>query len=216
MHLKRSEMPKAWPIPRKGTTYIAGARHARTKSISLVFVIRDLLKLAKTRKEVKFMLLNGDVKVNNKVRKDEKFPIQAFDTVSLDKAKKVYRLLIVNNKFKLEEITTKDAETKVVKVVGKKIIQGKKIQMNLEDGRNFFYDKAFALGDSVVVNTKTDKVEKILPLKKGASIEVVSGKHAGEKGKLEDVKVLARTKVYKINLKNKEVELPLRTLLVIE
>lgn len=216
MHLKRSEMPKAWPIPRKGTTFIAGARHARTKSISLIFIIRDLLKLAKNKKEVKFLLANGDVKVNNKVRKDEKFPVQVFDTVSFEKSNKVYRLLISNKKFKLEETTAKSAETKVVKVTGKKIIQGKKIQMNLEDGRNFFYDKEFALGDSVVVNTKTDKIEKILPLKKGASIEVVSGKHSGEKGKLEDVKVLERTKMYLVKLKNKEVALPLKTLLVIE
>jgi small subunit ribosomal protein S4e len=209
-------MPKAWPIPRKGTTFIAGATHARTKSLSLIFIVRDILGLARNKKEVKFLLANGEVKVNNQIRKDEKFPVQVFDTVSFEKTGKVYRLLISKKKFKLEETTAKDAETKVVKVISKKVLSGKKSQMNLEDGRNFLYEKEFAIGDSVVVNTKTGKIEKILPLKSGASVEVVSGKHAGEKGKLVDSKVLERTKMYKIKLKNKEVELPLKTLLVIE
>ncbi len=216
MHQKRSEMPKAWPVPRKGTTFIARADHSKEGGMPLVFIIRDVLKLAKTKKEVRFLLLNGDVKVNNRVRKSEKFPLQVFDTVSFEKLKKNYKLVIKNKKFKLEEVSGKEADKKVVTVVGKKILANKKVQINLEDGTNYLYDKAFSIGDSVVVNTKKNEIETVLPLKKGANVEVVSGKHAGETGKLEEIIELERTKKYRIKLKNKEVELPLKTLLVIE
>ena len=216
MHLKRSEMPKAWPVPRKGTAYIARADHAKDISMPLVFIIRDVLKLANTKKEARILLLNGDVKVNNRVRKSEKFPLSVFDTVSFEKIGKSYKLVIKNKKFKLEEVSGKEADQKIVTVVGKKILLNKKIQINLEDGTNYLFGKEFALGDSAVVNTKKNEIEAILPLKKGAKVEIVSGKHAGETGKVEEVITLAREKKYKIKLKNKEVELPVKTLLVIE
>jgi small subunit ribosomal protein S4e len=216
MHLKRNEMPKTWPIPRKGTTFIAKADHAKTQGIPLIFILRDILKLATTKKEARFFLLSGDVKVNNRVRKSEKFPMQVFDTISIEKIGKSYKLNIHKKRFKLEEVSGKDADKKIITVIGKKILANKKIQMNLEDGTNYLYDKEFALGDSAVLNTKKNEIEAILPLKKGANVEIVSGKHAGERGKLEEVVTLARTRKYKIKLKNKEVELPLKTLLVVE
>ena len=74
----------------------------------------------------------------------------------------------------------------------------------------------FSVGDSVLLNTKLNKVEKILPLKKGAKIEVVKGKHAGEKGELVDFVTLSRGKDYVIKLKNGKVSLPYKTILVIE
>lgn len=208
-------MPKEWPVPRKGTTYIAHASHAANSSIPLVFILRDILKIAKSKKEARYFVLNGDVKVNNKVRRDVKFPVQVFDVVNLEKAKKNYRLEIVNKKFALAEVKGKDAETKIVKVSGKTQLPGKKIQMNLEDGQNFIYAKAFNLGDSVVLDTKKDSVEKVLPLKKGAKVEVISGKHAGEKGELKDIVTYDRIKQYIIKLEGKEVGLPFKTLLVI-
>lgn len=216
MHVKRNEMPKAWPMPRKGNTFIARAEHAKGQGIPLVFILRDILKLAKTKKEVRFFLLKGDVKVNNRVRKSEKFPLQVFDTISIEKISKNYKLVIQNKKFKLEEVSGKEANKKIVKIIGKKILANKKIQINLEDGTNYLYGKEFSIGDSAVVETKKNEIEAILPLKKGANIEVISGKHAGEKGKLEDITSLSRTKKYTIKLKDKEVELPLKTLLVIE
>ncbi|MBC8435278.1 hypothetical protein H8D91_02130 [archaeon] len=216
MHLKRSEMPKAWPIPRKGNTFIAKADHAKDQGMPLLFILRDILKLAKTKKEVRFFLLNGDVKVNNKIRKSEKFPLQVFDTISIEKLSKSYKLVIKNKKFKLEEVSGKEADKKVVKIIGKKFLADKKVQINLEDGANYLFSKDFSVGDSVVVDTKKNQIEEVLQLKKGANIEVISGKHAGEKGKLEEIISLAREKKYKIKLKDKEVELPLKTLLVIE
>jgi len=218
MHIKKSQMSKAWPVPRKGKRkrYVSVPSHAASKGISLLFLLRDVLKLAKTRKEVRYMTLGGQVKVNGKERRDEDFPVQVLDVVNLEKAKLNYRLEIVNKKFSLKEISAKDAEKKVVKISGKKILSENAIQMNLDDGQNFISKEKFSVGDSAVLNTKTDKIEKILPLKEGANVEIIVGKHAGEKGKLVGFEELVRGRDYKIKLEKGEVSLPYRTILVIE
>ena len=216
-HIKRTKMAKTWPVPRKGKLrFIAKPSHAGNKGISLLFILRDILKIAQTRKEAKYMILNGDIRVNNKIRYDENFPVQVFDTINLEKAKKNYRLEIVNRKFSLSEISDKEAETKVVKIKGKKILGKNKIQMNLDDGHNYIVKDKFSVGDSVILNTKENKVIKILPLKEGAKIEVISGKHAGEKGKIVGFEELIRGRDYIIKLESGEVHLPFKTILVIE
>lgn len=210
-------MPKSWPVPRKGRgkRFIAVPSHGGSKGISVLFLLRDVLKIAKTKKEAKYMTLNGMVKVNNKIRKDENFPVQVRGVLSLDKAKLNYQLEIVNKKFQLIEISAKDAETKIVKITGKKIIKDKKVQMNLDDGQNIISKEKFSVGDSVVLNTVEDKIIKILPLKKGAKVEIVAGKHAGEEGELVGFEELVRGRNYQIKLKDKTVSLPYKTILVI-
>lgn len=216
MHIKRSKMPKTWPIARKGTKYIAVPSHSVSKGISLLFLLRDILKIARTRKEVRHFVLAGDVKINGKVRKNENFPVQVFDVVNLEKIKKNYRLEIVNRKFQLKEVSDKDAEKKVVKISGKTILGKDKIQMNLEDGQNLITKEKFRVSDSVVLDLKSGKIEKILALKEGANVEVISGKHAGEKGKLKEFENLTRGRKFVIKLEKGEVGLPLKTILVIE
>jgi len=215
MYQKRQVMPKSWPVARKGTKYLAVASHGKRKGIPLVFVLREILGIAKTRKEVRFMCLGGDVKVNNKVRKDEKFPLLVFDVIGLEKSGKNYRVEIENRKFVLKEVSKEEGNKKIVKIIGKKIVK-KGVQMNLEDGQNFITNEKFALGDSVVVNTKENKIEKVLSLKDGANVEIISGKHAGEIGKLKEIRSLEREKRYHVKLNEKEVELPGKTILVIE
>ena len=217
MHIKKTEMPKTWPVPRKGKRkrYVAVPSHATSKGISLLFLLRDVLHLAATRKEARYMTLNGMVKVNNTARKDENFPVQVLDTLNLDKAKKNYRLQIHNKKFILVEITSEQAKTKIAKITGKKILKDNKIQMNLDDGQNFLFTKKFSVGDSAVLDTKENKILNILPLKVGAKVEIVLGKHAGEKGELAGFEELIRGRDYKIKLENKEVSLPYKTVLVI-
>ena len=226
-HIKKTEMPKTWPVPRKGKRkrYVAVPSHATGKGISVLYLLRDVLHIAATRKEARYMTLNGIVKVNNQVRNDENFPLQVFDTLNLspkdgsaDPEKEIhnYRLQIENKKFTLVEISDKEAETKIVKIAGKKVLAKDKIQMNLDDGQNLLTKEKFSVGDSVVLNTKEKKIVKVLPMEKGAKVEVVSGKHAGERGELIGFEDLVRGKNYEIKLGDKTVKLPYKTILVIE
>jgi small subunit ribosomal protein S4e len=218
MHIKKTKMPKSWPIARKGRgkRFIAVPSHANNKGITILYILRDILKIASTRKEAKKILFQEDVTINNKVRKEDTFPVQVFDTLSLAKANMHYRLEIVNKKFELKEITAKEAEQKIVKIIGKKTLKQNKIQMNLEDGSNVLSKEKFNVGDSIILNTKTDKIVKVLKLQKGATVEIVLGKHAGKKGKLIEFEELKRGKDFLIKLEDKtEVSLPYKTILVI-
>lgn len=218
MHIKKTQMPTTWPVSRKGKRkrFVAVPSHSVSKGISLLFLIRDVLKIVKTQKEAKHMTLNEMVKVNNQIRKDVNFPVLVFDTINLEKADLNYRLEIVNKKFSLVKISAKDAENKITKIVGKKILGVKKVQMNLDDGQNFLTKEKFSVGGSVILNTKENKIVKILPLEKGAKVEIVMGKHAGEKGELSGFKELARGRNYIIKLEDKTVSLPYKTILVVE
>lgn len=212
-------MPKTWPVARKGKRkrYVAVPSHATTKGITILYVLRDVLKIAATRKEAKKILFNGDVKINNIVRKDDTFPVQVFDVIALEKTKSYYRLVIVNKKFSLQEITAKEADTKIVKISGKKLLKDGKIQMNLEDGVNLITKESFSVGDSVILSLKSQKIEKVLPLKKGAKIEIIGGKHAGKEGELVGFEELVRGKNYEIKLEDgTTVKLPFKTILVIK
>jgi small subunit ribosomal protein S4e len=214
-HQKRNKAPKFWGVKKKGTKFVGMASHANSSGIPLVVALRDILKIAKTKKEVRYFSLNGDVKVNSKIRKDETFPLLFNDIISLEKLHKSYRVGIKSGKFILEETDSKTADKKIVKVSGKKIIGKDKTQMNLEDGQNILTKEKFCVGDSIILNNNSGKIEKVLSLKKGAKIEVIAGKHAGEKGVLEEIKQLKREKSYLIKLEDKEVTLPLKTFLVV-
>jgi small subunit ribosomal protein S4e len=219
MHIKRTSMPKTWPIARKSTTkkYVAVPTHAKTKSITLLYLLRDMLKISETRRELKKIILNGDVKVNDIVRKKDTYPIQVFDTISLEKVNKYYRLQIINKKFTLTEIRSKEVLEKIVKIIGKKSLTNKKIQINFEDGTNLLTKESFNVGDSAIISQKNKKIVKILPLKTGSNIEIISGKHAGKKGKLLSFEKLARDRIYEIKLNDGLiVNLPYKTILVIE
>lgn len=181
MHLKRSLAPKSWPIPRKGTKYIIVPSHNKRKGIPILVILRDMLKIARNRKEVKKILNGKKAKVNGKLVRDEKFPLVLFDILEI--AGKSYKLILENKKFRLEE--TKDKE-KIVKIIGKKILSGKKMQINLNDGRNYIVKENYKVNDSLVINFE-GKIVKKRELKDGAKVVIISGKHIGEEGKIERI-----------------------------
>lgn len=215
MHLKRNEMPKEWPMARKGTAYFVSASHAKTKGIPVLIAVRDILKIADRRVEVEQMIMRKEIKVNGKIIHTDKYPIRLLDVLSLEKINKAYRLVVNGKKWNFED-AGKNANKKIVKVIDKKIVKNKVVQMNLQDGTNFVYDKPFTVGDSAVLNLKENKIEKLLPLKEGAKVSIVSGKHAGKEGSIKEMAVIGKEKLYTIKFKDGEVSLPLKTLLVID
>jgi len=195
MHLKRQKAPKSWPIHRKGTTFVVRPKDNLNKGIPILIALRNMLKIAKNRKEVKKAIHEKSVLLNNKIVRDEKNSATLFDVMTI--SNKNYRLVLSDKgKFKLEEIKDDEAGKKVSKIVDKKILKGKKVQLNLIDGRNFLSDVKCKTNDSVVINFKEKKIVKCLPLQEKANAFVFGGKHAGAKGKID-----------KINLKHRMIEL---------
>lgn len=205
MHTTRNEMPESWPISKKGTKYLGISNHAKKESIPFARLMKDILKLAKTRKEVKHILSTKKIKINGRIIIEEKFPVQIADIISLGDSGKTFRAIIKNKKFSAEEVKGKDTQTKIVKVIGKRLLQGKKIQLNLRDGQNIITNEKIAVGDSILLNFDSKKIERVFPLKEGCNIEVISGGYMGKEGKLIRVEERQRKKVYVIKLDKKEI-----------
>lgn len=152
----------------------------------LNLVLRDLLKIALTRKEVRIMLHNKDILVDGIVMTSEKFPVGLFDVLSIPKIKKNYRLIVNElRRIDLEEIADADTKTMVCKVIGKKSLTDKKTQINLFNGRNVLSEMKVKTNDSVVIDLAKGSVLKHLALKEGAKIFVIGGSHLGQKGTVE-------------------------------
>lgn len=202
MHLKRNKASVLWPVERKGTKYLVASMSKY--SVPLLIAIRNMLKLASNRRDVKNMLKMGKIKINGKKANDEKLAMTLFDILSLDD--KHYKLIIANRKFKLEEVNGKHAEEKTAKVIGKKMLNKNILQINLSDGRNYISREKIETGDSVIINFKTKKLE-ILKFKEKAKAMFISGKHIGEEGEIEKIdadNIIVKTKQARINssLKN--------------
>ena len=130
MHLKRSNVSKFWPIPRKGTKYVAVPTHNKKEAVPLITIIRDVLRLVRTKKELRRVLNEKQILINNKIIKETNSPVCLFDVISIPAMKKNYRAMLSEKKrMILEEISEKDAETRIYRVMGKKVLSKKKIQL---------------------------------------------------------------------------------------
>jgi small subunit ribosomal protein S4e len=214
-HLKRQKIPKSWPIPRKGTTYVVRPSFALNKGVPLLILLRDMLKIAKNRKEVKKAIYEKNILVNAKPARDEKNSVQLFDKISLVPSKTHYKVgLSKNGRFAVEEIEEKDVNQKIAKIIDKKVLKGKKIQINLSDGRNFISDIKCNVGDSVSINFKDKKIDKCWPLKESAKVIVFAGKHAGKRGKI--LKLKPERKMASLDVGKEKINVLIKQMMVTE
>lgn len=215
MHLKRQKSPKNWPIYRKGTKYIVRPRSNIGKGLPLLVILRDVLGIAQNRKEVKKALHEKKILVNNKIAKDERNNVLLLDTISILPLKKHYRLgLSDKGKFEVKEIKESEANQKISKIVNKKILKGKKIQLNLSDGRNFISDIKCSINDSAKINLKEKKIEGCLGLKEKAKVIVFAGKHTGGIGTIK--KINQEKKIAELDINKKIVNTLISQFIVIE
>lgn len=213
MYKTRSSMSKLLPIPRKGTRYIVTPSHDHQKSIPLLIAMRDILNIVNTRKELKKIIIDKKVSINSKVAREDSHSLVLFDTLSLKDANKYYRVdYSESGKLMLKEISEKDAGRKIVKVVSKKMLKGKKVQINFNDGRNILSNEKINVGDSALVDFSTKKIEKILPVKEKAKVTVIKGKHMGSTGEISKID---QEKIY-VKSKSKEFEIKLEEFIVLD
>jgi small subunit ribosomal protein S4e len=187
-HLNRQNIGKFWPIPKKGTKYLAVANYNKHESIPLVVVARDILKIVRNKKELKRLINEKRIKINHKEIREINYPVCLFDVINLVGTKKNYRATFSEHKKMIfEEVSDKESETKIFKVLNKKILPGKKVQLNLMHGKNIISKEKVNTRDSILFNLKENKIIKIITIEKGRKIFVIKGKHTGQKGKIEDI-----------------------------
>lgn len=188
MHLKRQKIPKNWPAYRKGTKYVAKPSSDTYRGVSILMILRDMLKIVNNRKEAKRTLYLKKIFLNERPVMDEKQSALLFDVVKIDPSDKFYRIdLSDKGKIILTEIPKGESSRKISKITNKTILKGKKTQINLGDGRNFISDISCKTNDSVIINFKDKKIEKCIPLKSDSEVIVFSGKHSGKKGFVKNI-----------------------------
>lgn len=201
MHLTRAEATTKLPIQRKGTKYIARARGSLRNSVPIVVAVRDMLNLARTMKEVEYMVRNKLLSLNGRHVRDVHESINLFSILS---AGKHYKLsLNSSGKFHFEEI--KSAENRPCKIIGKKLQKKGLIQFNLHDGTNILSKEKLNIGDTIYLG-KEGKIISHIPLEKGKECIVISGKYSGHKGKIE----AKNNRLIEINLKKDDKKVSLR------
>ena len=207
-HIKRLSAPKSWRLHRKEHTFTIKPSPGPQKyehALALTIILRDMLKEVKTTRECKKLLSKGKIFVNGKSREDYRFPVGIFDIVSMPDIKEQYIMLYdKTGHLYPQKISKEDAEHKVVKIIGKKILPGKKLQINLFDGRNLLVDKGeYIVGDTLLLSTD-NKIKKHLKFEKGATIYLIGGKHKGKIGTLEEIKPMEGIQPDHIIFKTKE------------
>lgn len=217
MHLKRKTIGKFWPIPRKGTKYVALPDHNQKESLPLVVVMRDILKLVRTAKELKKLLYEKQIQINHRLIRETNYPLSLFDVLSIPSAKKNYKaVLSKDKKIIFEEVSEKESIIKVFKVINKKVLGEKKIQLNLMHGKNILSKEKVNTGDSIVYDLKENRMIKIIPMEKGKNAYVMKGKHAGIAGKINEIVERGGKKIAKIISDDKKLNVWIENIIVTE
>ncbi len=189
-HQKRIAASKRLPLPRKGAHYITSPSpgpHKRAESIPLSILLRDLLKLVDSSREVKILLNQGKILINGVARKDHRFPVGFLDVISfVDTSAKYF--VTYNTLGKLEVKKLEKETPRALKIVGKTTLEKGKTQMNFFTGHNIILDKSkeYRVGDSVILDN--NKIKKHLKFEKGANVFLTSGKHVGHSGIIQEIK----------------------------
>lgn len=207
-HLKRLNAPRALNIHRKEkmwTIKSSPGAHALEKSIPLGLIIRDYLKLVDTLSETKLILSNGEILVDNTIRKNHKFSCGFMDVISIPKIKKDYRILFDNRgKLTLVPIKSNDASWKLCRIENKTIVKGKNIQLNLHDGRNQIIKKdEYKTGDVLKLSFKDKKIGECYSFEKGTISMIIGGSHIGEIANIEDIEIIPSSKPNLVKMKGK-------------
>ncbi|MGZ7047677.1 MAG: 30S ribosomal protein S4e [Methanobacterium sp.] len=192
-HLKRYKAPKHWPIhpkENKWTVKPSAGPHAIEKSLPLLLIVRDILKVADNSREAKSIINNGNILVDGRIRKDYKYPVGFMDVVEIPKTEKVYRVLPdEKGRLILHPIAAENKEFKLVKITDKTIIKGGKTQINLHDGRNYLDEGEYKVGDVVILKIPEQDVNDVISFENGTIGLITGGKHIGEIGRIKEINI---------------------------
>ena len=193
-HLKRKPAPGFWPVHRKElvwTTKPKPGPHSVSHCMPLILIIRDILGLAETRKEVNTIISQGQMKVDGKIQKEEGFPIGLMDVISIPTIEKAYRVLPSEKGLILHSIDAEEARFKLCRIESKSIVKGGHVQLNLHDGRNVLVqlddpknpeEDVYRTLDILKMSIPDQEIVEHANLAVGVSAIIFGGKNIGRHG----------------------------------
>jgi len=131
----------------------------------------------------------GLIKVDNKIRRDPKFPLGIMDVVSIEKTGEHFRLLYdVKGRYQAHKIDEKEASFKLCKVIRKAMGVNKIPYIVTNDGRTIrFPHPDIKKNDSIKLNLQTGEVDGVIKFENGASVLATGGNNIGRVGILQHV-----------------------------
>ncbi len=186
-HLKRVSVPKTWDIERKSSKFVVRPKGYLESSMPVAVILKESLKLARTRAEAKQIVNSGAVSVDGKAVKSDRLPAGIMSTISV--GGKDYRMLLNSRgKLFLKALGPKENALKLCKIISKTALKGNRLQLGFHDGRTMLAGKKdFKRGDTVAFKLPEFTVTDCLKLAKNAKAYLTGGSNVGRTGTVESV-----------------------------
>lgn len=189
-HLKRVAAPAAWKVRRKDYVWIAKpvpGPHSIEESVPLAVAIKDMLGLCATSREAERIIKQGNAAVDGRAVLEPRFPLGFMDVLGV--AGRHYRVAYdKKSRIAISEISAKEAGFKLCRVENKTMTGGKKLQLNLHDGRNLLVaEDKYGTGDVLKVSLPEQKITDHYRLEKGAVAYITGGTHAGRTAQIVEI-----------------------------
>ncbi len=199
-HLKRLPAPTFWPIRKKEFKWVIKPKpgpHMKDRSFPLLLILREILGLAKNRKEAKRILSENHVKIDGIIRKKDTFSIGLMDVLDIPIIKKSYRILPMRRRgLGLHVIDGEEKDFKLCKIMNKTVVKGGISQLNLHDGRNILLRKSdpekitediLKTHDVLKIDVPDSQILDHLSFDVGVFAIVENGKNIGRWGEIIDI-----------------------------
>ena len=194
--LKRRAAPRLWKVPRKGTKWVqrvAPGPHPQDQSISILMVLRDLRRLARSAREAQILLRQGSVRVDGRAVHDAAWGVGLMDVVSLAPPLDEHFRVLKDRRGQLVLVPVPAAEAtvKLGQVRRKTTVAGGRHQVTLHDGRNLLCPPkaTWRVGDTLRIELPSQKVLGHLPLQPGQLAFIAGGSHVGQLARVERIEI---------------------------
>jgi len=188
-HLKRKPAPKMWPIHRKEAVWTVKPKpgpHSLSNSLPLEFIVRDMLNFANTGREAKNVISQEKIRVDGKVRRDERFLVGLMDVISIVDTEQFYRVLPSKKGLFLHSINSDEAAFKLYRIEDKTVVKGGKVQLDHHDGTSYPIpeEDTYQTLDVLKLSVPDRDLMGHTKLNIGAPAIVTGGKNIGKYGRV--------------------------------
>jgi len=159
-------------------------------------ILRDILGLAKTRKEAKTIVSQGRILVDGKARRQDDFPVGLGDVVSMPDINKSFRVMPSAKGLVLQPINGEDSKFKLCRIENKMTIRKGNVELNLHDGSNLQVKIADPKNPQEDVSETLDTLKISLPekqiiehvkMKENDFAVITGGKNIGKHGRIVEI-----------------------------
>jgi len=195
--MKRMFAPKHWNLTKLGGVYAtrpSTGPHKMRQCIPLSVLLRNRLKYALSGIECLKICRdkeNAHIRVDNKIRRDHRFPLGLMDVVTITKSAESFRILYdVKGRFKAVKISSAESEFKLCKVQKKCIGKNTIPYIVTHDGRTIRYPHPeIHVNDTIKLNLTTGDIDACLKFENGACVFIRGGNNIGRVGVLQHIEV---------------------------